>query len=187
MKRIIITGLLIGLFTAPSCGQTLQGNVSQIEVQPNNKVAEIAYNRAGIIENPTLVGEVVAFNGKPYIWNGRAWIKLTNPEIVGERPGVSVNLRKQKAAIGVQWDWNSGRVIYVDPASSVYNQIQLGDFIVLIDGVDRRIACATKRNYGPDGTYVSLVIQKQDGRMLDLNVLRQPVSSFTPYFQRTLR
>lgn len=163
--RYILAGLLTGLLQVSASAETLTGSVSTAVRRPDMQVdlqaemaQQMAYNRAGIIENPW----------PPYYPQTRVRIP-----------------QKCLSAIGIQWNWNTGRIIYVDPGSSVYGRIAAGDYVISIADVDIHTAKRQRLYLGPEGSYVPIVFRTEEGEFR-LQVLRQPIACFTPYFQQTL-
>lgn len=173
-KYFIVTGLISGLnwwFMQPVMPETLIGGASMNVSQSNFK--------------SDTDGTTIRVNLTRY--------ETRMPALTSEiTRNEQLNLATQRArnsklsAIGVATDNRTKRIVMVDPASSVYGQIEVGDYFLKINNVDLLPATLSRINYGADNTYVLVLFRKASGELVTLSVLRQPVENFTPEFRRTL-
>lgn len=104
-----------------------------------------------------------------------------------EPVAIRVKLHKnQLSACGFHWEGPRHIITYVDPNSSLYGVIFPGDREISLNDLDPRQAEFQRKNYGNIETTAQIVFQKPDGRLIELSVVRKPVTDFSPAFQRTM-
>lgn len=161
-KRVLLLTLAIGCCIAPALGYNLlRGNVQNNGIIIKDDQQELNLE----------TGEYI-------------------PDSRFEQPSCEyrVQLQRQRqvpAALGIKWDFLSGRVLQIDPASDVYGIVRPGDYFVSEDGMNPRMAKIKRLNLGAAGTVARLAFQTRQG-IIYLNCRRQPIESFQGLFQAGL-
>lgn len=186
MKRILLTGLLSGLFVLPGQAQMLTGQVAQVNFQPDIQQDLYQENVRKTQENSDipLAGEIRNLNGNLYAATGSgSWIPL-GPET----PITQVRIQNRiqpRSAIGV-CHRSSGVIYYIDPNSDLYGLVQLGDRLLSINGIEPYTAERMRVNFGPAGTVVQCLFSTNEG-LKRISCRRHDIRDFGPEWQRIQR